>query len=252
MRHLIIGHGQIGQAVDKMIRRSEDELVHSYDIAKNTEADKQKLIKENAIDILHITFPYTDKFIVQVKTYIKEFKPQYSVIYSTVKVGTTRQFGQNAFYSPVVGRHPNLYEGILYGLRFIGTNQKSAHPVDELWEALGARVKVVDSTDATEFIKIRSTAKFGINLVWTEYEKSVADDIGVDFNLVKEFDEEYNKLYQRLGMEWAQQYILDPPGGVIGGHCVIPNALLLQEQYPSDLLGKIIAMRPKKGKHSRS
>lgn len=247
MKHLIIGYGQIGQSVHKMLERSDDGEIETYDVAKNTVADKKKILG-TGIDILHVSFPYTAKFVEQVKGYIKEFKPGYTVIYSTVQIGTTKQLGKNVFHSPVVGRHPNLYEGILYGLRFIGSNQSDAHPVDELWESLGARVRVVNSTDATEFIKIRSTSKFGINLVWTEYEQSIADDIGMDFDLLKEFDQDYNKLYIKLGMDWAQQYILDPPNGVIGGHCVIPNAELLNEQYPSDLLEKIIAMKPEQSK----
>jgi hypothetical protein len=248
LRHLVIGHGQIGQAVHKMIERSEDEIINTYDVGKNTPEDKEKIKKEGNIDIIHIAFPYTVKFVEQAKGYIEEFKPQATVIYSTVQIGTTKQLGKNVFHSPVVGRHPNLYEGVLYGMRFIGTNQENAHPVDELWESLGARVRVVNSTDATEFIKIRSTSKFGINLVWADYEKSIADDIGVDFSILKDFDEDYNKLYIKLGMEWAQQYILDPPDGRIGGHCVIPNAELLNKLYPNELLEKIIAMKPKEDK----
>lgn len=245
MRHLVIGHGQIGQAIHAMLKRSEDEIIETYDIQKNTKEDKQKILDGGKLDVLHVCFPFNDKFIEYVRGYIDEFKPGYTIIYSTVKIGTTKQLGENVFHSPVVGRHPNLYEGVLYGLRFIGTNQGDAHPVDTLWESLGARVKIVESTDATEFIKIRSTSKFGINLVWTDYEKSIADDIGMEFNILKEFDEDYNKLYVKLGMEWAQQYILDPPEGVIGGHCVIPNAKLLNEQYPNELLEKILAMQPK-------
>lgn len=245
MKHLIIGHGQIGQAIHAMLKRSEDETIETYDVQKNTEDDKKKILESGQLDILHICFPFNEKFVECVKAYIEEFKPIATVIYSTVKIGTTKQLGKNVFHSPVVGRHPNLYEGVLYGLRFIGTNQGNAHPVDTLWDSLGARVKVVNSTDVTEFIKIRSTSKFGINLVWTDYEKSVADDIGMDFNILKEFDEDYNKLYIKLGMEWAQQYIIDPPGGSIGGHCVIPNAKLLNDQYPNEWLKKIIAMEPK-------
>lgn len=244
MKHLIIGHGQIGQAIHAMLDRSEDEIVETYDIQKNTDKDKEAIVAENKIDVLHVCFPYKDGFIDNVKNYIQEFDPKYTVIYSTVKIGTTKQLGKNVFHSPVVGRHPNLYEGVLYGMRFIGTNQADAHPVDILWESLGARVRVVDSTDATEFIKIRSTSKFGINLVWADYEKSVADDIGMNFGILKEFDEDYNKLYIKLGMEWAQQYILDPPEGQIGGHCVIPNAKLLNEQYPNEMLDRIIEMDP--------
>lgn len=244
MRHLIIGNGQIGQAIYKLLSNGF-ENIETYDIQKDTDSDKERIKSGGAIDVMHVSFPFSDKFIDFAKQYIEEFSPKATVIYSTVAIGTTKKIGDNVFHSPVVGRHPDLDGGIRQGIRFIGTNQKDAHPVDELWESLGVKVKVVNSTDATEFIKIRSTSKFGINLVWTEYEKMIADDIGMDFDLLKEFDEDYNQIYKKLGMEWAQQYILDPPKGRIGGHCVIPNAELLNEQYPSDLLEKIISMKPK-------
>lgn len=243
MKHLIVGNGQIGQAVHKLLS-SGYENIETYDTQTDKESDKERIKTAGPIDILHVSFPYSDRFVDFVKQYIEEFEPRATVVYSTVAIGTCKQIGQNVFHSPVVGRHPDLDGGIKHGVRFIGTNQKDAHPVDELWQSLGVKVRVVDSTDATEFIKIRSTSKFGINLVWTEYEKMIADDIGMDFALLKEFDQDYNRIYKELGMEWAQQYILDPPQGKIGGHCVIPNAELLNQQYPSDLLEKIISMKP--------
>ena len=69
--------------------------------------------------------------------------------------------------------------------------------------------------------------------------KSVADKIDMDFELLKEFDRDYNKLYHELGENWAQRYILDPPEGKIGGHCLVPNAKLLNEQYPNEWLEKL-------------
>jgi len=98
------------------------------------------------------------------------------------------------------------------------------------------------SSKFTEFLKIRSTAKFGINLVWTDYENSIAQDIGMSYGAIKTFDEDYNNLYAELGLPEFSRYIIDPPNGKIGGHCVVPNAELLNKQYPSELLEMIIEM----------
>jgi hypothetical protein len=53
---------------------------------------------------------------------------------------------------------------------------------------------------------------------------------------LKEWNQDYNDLYRELDMPQYQKFILDPPKGQIGGHCIIPNVKLLDKQYPDELL----------------
>lgn len=229
---LIIGRGEIGSSVEEVIRLKDK--VDTYDKARDA-----KLVFDVHTDVLHICFPYSDKFVDQVNYYIKECKPWHVIIWSTVPIGTTREI-KGAVHSPVEGRHPKLARSIRDSIRWIGINDEVEGEFFKLYfkEHMIAS-RVVERTEFTEFLKLRSTSKYGINLVWTDYEANVASDIGMDFELLKDFDRDYNKLYHNIDMNWAQRYILDPPRGKIGGHCVIPNAELLDEQFPCELL-KII------------
>jgi hypothetical protein len=71
-----------------------------------------------------------------------------------------------------------------------------------------------------------------LNIEFARYKKHVADSIGMDYDLCKQFNEEYNKLYQNLGMgRRYQKYVLDAPDGPKGGHCVTPNNSLMPNFY---------------------
>lgn len=237
MKSLIIGRGEIGKAVSQVIGRKD--TVISYDVYDGP----PRYIKD--VDILHICFPFVDgvDFVSQVKEYIAQFKPMHVIIWSTLPIGTTKLV-IGAVHSPVEGVHPNLVESIKKMTRWIGANNPGEGEFfANYFRDLQMAAKVVDSSDYTEFVKIRSTAKYGINLVFTDYEASIAKDIGMDFEILKDYDRDYNKLYHNLRMDWAQRYILDPPGGKIGGHCVVPNAKLLDENYPSELLKMILEMK---------
>lgn len=227
-KSLVVGMGEIGKAVAEVIGECK-----TYDIKdKAVLYDEQHPIE---VDVLHICFPYSETFIEDVKHYQKIFKPKHTIIYSTVKIGTTKQL--NAVHSPVEGRHPDLELSIRQMVRWIGGPDGQFFA--NLFTDVGIKSRLVPDSNFTEFLKLRSTAKYGINLMWADYEKMVADKLDMDFDLLKEFDTEYNRLYRELGETWAQRYILDPPEGKIGGHCVVPNAKLLNEQYPNEWLQEL-------------
>lgn len=240
MRSLVLGNGQIGQSVTEVIKRGGEVIVFD-----NKNMNEPPILKN--VDILHVCFPYQQKgehdFVETVDFYIQKYQTRRVIIWSTVPIGTTKKI-RGAVHSPVEGRHPKLASSIRSMTRWVGFNQQEdASFFTPYFENLGLNAHFVPSSDFTEFLKLRSTSKFGINLAWTEYEAKVAEDLGMDFRLIKEFDIDYNKLYHNIGMDWAQRYILDPPNGKIGGHCVVPNAELLNEQYPSVLLEMIKDMK---------
>lgn len=228
--HLIIGMGEIGSAIYGL-----------FPTAITLDAKDEETALIDAVSVMHICFPYSEEFIDYVLDYMEEYRPNHVIIYSTVPIGTTKQI-LNAVHSPVEGKHPDLELSIRQMVRWIGYNGMSEEGIffkNLFWEK-GINSRIVESTDFTEFLKLRSTSKYGINIAWTAYEKKVADGIEMPFELLKEFDRDYNKLYKNMGIDWAQRYILDPPDGPIGGHCVVPNAKLLNKQFPSGLLDEII------------
>jgi hypothetical protein len=228
--HLVIGFGEIGQAIYTNLKETYPDV---YKIDKDETCDKQ-------IDVLHICYPWSDYFADTTHKYMTEYEPELIIIYSTVPIGTTEKF-YNAVHSPVEGKHPMLADSVYHGTRYIGGPKKACSKAELIWSPINATV-TLPSSKWTEFLKLRSTAKYGINLVWTDYEASVAKELDMPFEYIKQFDSDYNKLYDMLGLGHNKRYILDPPEGKIGGHCVVPNARLLDNKFPSELLVMIMEM----------
>lgn len=226
MNQIVIGYGEIGKAVAAVIGEThiEDrELNRSNSLVKN-------------VEIMHICFPYSEMFVREVDKYSRVYDPKHIIIYSTVPIGTT-QIIMKAVHSPIEGKHPDLEMSIRQMERWIGYNDKEeGFFFSNYFTALGLRTKLVENTDFTEALKLLSTTEYGINIEFARYKAHVAEEIGMDFELTKEWNREYNKLYRNLGLDKKyQKFVLDAPNGPKLGHCVTPNAVLLDEQYPSEL-----------------
>lgn len=233
MRSILIGYGEVGQGIAEALGDNLDAI---YDCGDERYCKKP----EGIFDILVIAFGFSDEFIDQVKHYQKIYKVSATIIFSTVPIGTSRALG--AYHSPVEGKHPRLGKSIKEMARWVGgygKNDQANYCVTTFLAGAGFMIKMLDKPEATEFLKLQSTSKYGVNIEFARYAKSVCDDLGIDFKLVKDFDIEYNRLYQLLGMPEFQRYILNAPDGPIGGHCVVPNAKILDKQYPSNLLKEV-------------
>jgi UDP-N-acetyl-D-mannosaminuronate dehydrogenase len=238
MNHLIVGYGEIGKAVAGIINETGIDIVDEGFTRPGPNRE---------FDIMHVCFPYGDEFTKQVAEYCDEFLPKYVIIYSTVAIGTTdmiaNYIGGKIAHSPVEGKHPDLELSMRNMPRWIGvTEKRTGQYFTAFFEEKGLRTHVVDDPKFTEFLKLRSTSKYGINLMWADYEEGVASDLGMDFKLINEFDADYNKLYREMGLPQFQRYLVTPPNGKIGGHCVVPNAAILNEQYPNEFLAKLKGM----------
>lgn len=231
MKSLIIGLGEIGTAVKQVIEAIDD--VYTYD----TDPEKVTRLVFKKIDILHVCFPPGENFIKDVYKYIEEWEPDHVIVWSSTPIGTCAAISSSTVHSPVEGVHPNLAAGIRAMVRFLGCEEQSELDFfEEYFDSLNLASQTFKDSRFTEFLKLRSTSKYGINLAWTDYEKSVTDDLGMDFQAVIDYDEAYNSLYQSIGMQQYQRYLLTPPEGKIGGHCIIQNAEILDEQYPNEML----------------
>lgn len=226
MSEIVIGYGQIGKAVQEII--GDPAIV-----------DEGLPVTYGTFDIMHICFPYSENFIVEVKRYIKEYKPAHIIIYSTVPIGTTKKIA-GAVHSPIEGKHPKLAESIRLTPRWIGANSISEGNFwFEYFDRLELGINLLRDSDYTEALKLLSTAEYGINIVFADYKKKIADKLGMDYSLMIDWNENYNRLYRDLGLEQFQKFILEPPEGPVGGHCIVPNSELLDEQFPHDMLKMI-------------
>lgn len=219
--------GEVGNGVFNVLRTR----VSAY------ARDKEAVPILQKIDYLHIAIPYTKDFKDQVKGYMELYNPKVTIVYSTVPIGTCEEL--KVVHSPVEGKHPVIGLSIQNSARWIGSSDKKLlKEAKKLWEKI-VPIRELPSANFTEWLKLRSTSKYGVSIIWAAYEADVSKQLGMDYAAVQQFDLDYNQLYKRLGMENFQRYILDPPEGPLGGHCVAPNSKILNEQYPNKWLEEI-------------
>ena len=229
--HVLIGCGEVGRAVKKFIEETKQVLV----IEKTTDISTYQKVRPI---YMHVTIPYNDDFTRTVITYKQFFKPKYIIIYSTVIPGTTKYIGSNAVHSPIEGRHPNLYDSFKTFTRFV--SGKKAKEVAKYFMGKGLDVKIFDKAETTELAKLFSTTRYGLNLVFTQLEQDICDELNLNFNdVVLNYQLMYNNGYKRLGLEKFQQPLLTSPDNCIKGHCVVKNSELLYEVNQHELIKQL-------------
>ena len=220
MNCLILGFGEVGQGVYEAFKDYHD--IDHFDLKK----EGQVIYKD--YDLLLICFPYCEKFIEWVIWYQERFvNTKATIIFSTVPIGTTRQI-PNAVHCPIEGKHPNLAESIRKFDRYIGGNVQLA--VQFFFDAGFDldRVEWFKDSETTELMKLQSTTNYGINIEYARELKKVCDKYKVPYEAIKEYNRSYNKLYE--GTDY-KRYILDPPKGKIGGHCILQNLPLFKKDF---------------------
>lgn len=216
MRTLIIGDGEIGRSLYGVLSRHYPIQIIGklYSIDFNPE-------------IMHICFPYSKEFIGAVKSYQKEYKPKYTIIHSTVPVGTSKKCC--ALHSPVIGIHPNLKESLLTFTKFLAG--KDAGYVAQYFRRTGMKVYLTDKQETTELMKICSTSFYGLCIEWTKEVKRFCDKYKVPFEMWTLWTDNYNKGYGKLGHPEFHRPNLIPIKQKIGGHCVLQNLEFLKSKF---------------------
>jgi UDP-N-acetyl-D-mannosaminuronate dehydrogenase len=212
--NLCIGLGQIGSAIQSVLE---------------CDGIDKGLHEPKHYKVIHICIPFTEDFIEQVKEYQKLFTPEFTVIHSTVTVGTSEQVG--AIYSPCRGKHPNLKEGILtFEKLFAG---KGAEIVAEIFKEKGVKTKCIPDTKTAEAFKLWDTTQYGFNIILEKEIHKYCKDNDLDFDVVYTWgNETYNEGYEKLGHPEYKKYVLKHTEGKIGGHCVVQNTPLLEGNIP--------------------
>lgn len=183
---------------------------------------------DSQYDILHICFPYSPTFEVDVANYQRKFNPKYTIIHSTVAIGTSRRC--NAIHSPVVGIHPHLAQSIKTFKRFLGGKQASG--VADYFRRAGCNVYLFDDQETTELAKLSQTTFYAMTIEYTKMLKRICDEMGLSFTEVyTTFVVDYNRGYEELGMPEIKIPNLVPIMREQGGHCTIPNCDLWTNDF---------------------
>jgi hypothetical protein len=219
MKTLIVGFGQIGKALFKVL--NDVYQVDVDDITCTVHPENKNF------DILHICFPCKDDFENEVAYYKRLYKPKWIVIHSTVAVGVSRQC--NAIHSPVIGLHPNLAESLLTFTKFLGG--EDACYVADYFRKAGMKVYLFDKQETTEALKIMSTTFYAVLIEYTKQVKQHCNEIGIPFEAWTIWTDEYNAGYNELGRYEYTRPNLVPIMKRLGGHCILPNCELLEDDF---------------------
>lgn len=217
-RSVIIGAGEVGESLFHVLEQYQPEL---HDPIKNLYA-----FADGGTDYLHICFAYSPNFIEDVKKYQEQFKPTYTIIHSTVPVGTSRAV--SAIHSPIRGIHPNLEDGIRTFVKFIGGQQSSL--VADYFRRAGLKVYLFDAQETTEAMKLFDTEYYRHCIEFAKEVKTYCDEHALNFHEVYTLaNQTYNEGYTLLGHSEFVRPVLQPIMTPIGGHCVMPNKVLLEK-----------------------
>ncbi len=217
MNSLICGYGEIGKALNEVLK--------PYYTISHLDIGSEHIMSSN-FDILHICFPYSDNFIKYVKEYQEKYKAKYTVIHSTVPVGTSRQV--SAIHSPVRGIHPYLAEGIRTFVKYLGGNESSQ--VADYFRRAGLKVCLFDKQETTEALKLFDTEYYRHCIEFTKNVKEFCDKKDLNFHEVYTLPNlSYNDGYTELGHPEFVRPVLQPIMTPIGGHCLLNNQKLINE-----------------------
>jgi UDP-N-acetyl-D-mannosaminuronate dehydrogenase len=224
-RVVVAGLGEIGKPIL--------ELVSSRHTAIGIDVDG---LNEpfDAPDVLHVCYPFQiADFVAETARYLDLFKPQLTIIHSTVAIGTTRavadRTGMRVVNSPVRGKHARMLADLRHYTKFIGgfDEESSRLAVDHL-QSLGIKTRVLPSAEATEVAKLTETTYFGVLIAWAQEVERYCDALDVRYEDVIAF-------YKEIG--YLPPVEFSP--GVIGGHCVMPNIEILGRLFDSEILDAI-------------
>jgi len=230
MRHIVIGMGEVGKAIYDVFREHYE--TQSLDMKEpDYERRLEYATRSPEYEMMHVCFPYFDGFENSVDAYQGILKPKYTVIHSTVPVGTSRKC--KATHSPIEGIHPFLKESVLTFEKYLGGEQ--ANEIADIFRKANLRVFTTGKQETTELLKIMSTTYFGLCVEFTKEVKRKCDEMGLPFEMWKLWNDNYNQSYVKLGHPEYARPNLVPIMGKIGGHCVIPNLEFLASDF-TDLI----------------
>jgi UDP-glucose 6-dehydrogenase len=233
-RCLIVGLGEVGGALAEVLDRTGPVLRH----------DIERCEFDAPIGVMHLCFPFTskDQFETIALSYLERFKPQLTIINSTVIPGTTRSIerrsGLAVAYSPVRGKHVRMADDLLRYKKFVAASKAgTARLAEEHLRRAGIQTQRLARPETLELAKLAETTYFGVIIAFAQELNRYATTLGADYDEAATFFDE---------VEFLPRVRYFP--GFIGGHCVIPNINLLQRIAPSPLLEAVLDSNHRRAK----
>ena len=251
-KDIVAGLGEIGLPILKLI--SKKEAAVGYDL--NTQlmnSRKFKKFENMETRFLHIAIPVNKNFNSNVIELNNKFQPKCIILHSTISPGTTQQI-QNKLKIPLIfsatrGVHKRMLKDLQKYTKFFAISKnapKKQWAITEYRKTMkkcGIRTKQMSKPETLELAKILcDTSYLGWLINYAQLTNTIAIKHNVNYDEMWTFSDE---IHEELG----NRPKMFP--GFIGGHCVIPNLDLMQNQT-LNLIKSINKQYSKQVKNSKS
>ena len=245
-KDVVIGLGEIGLPIYKIL--SKHFPVEGVDINPVLNKEKSSL-KDHDIDFIHFCIPFSKNFFNIIKKYEKKLNPEAIVIHSTISPKTTEKL-QKMIKSPVLysatrGVHKRMLNDLKRYTKFysVYNSASNSNRVSKMYEQrmkkCGIKTKKLSDPLTLELAKIVvDTSYYGWLINYAQISKIISDKYGVNYDEMWSFSDEIHKFLKNRPKMFP---------GFIGGHCVIPNLELID----NELLNQIDKINKNFGKKKK-
>ena len=228
-KDVVAGLGEIGLPIFKVFSKTHPTF--GYDIDKNLMPNNPKKIENYKVRFLHICIPFNKFFLPNTLKLNKKFVPECIVIHSTVKPETTKKLQKRTnipvIYSPTRGVHKRMTHDLKRYTKFFALDDSMKNSLScsrnyaNLLKKSGIKSNKISNSVTLELSKIIcDTSYYGWLINYAQMSKMIADKYAVDYDEMWTFSDEIHKFLGNRPKMFP---------GFIGGHCVIPNLELINE-----------------------
>ena len=251
-KDIVAGLGEIGLPILKLLSKNEN--IVGYDLNKKLMDDKKFLkLEKIKIRFLNIAIPVNKNFNSNVIQLEKKFQPRCIVIHSTISPGTTEQIQRKLIipliFSATRGIHKRMIKDLQRYTKFFAISKnapKKEWAISEYRKTMkkcGIKTQKMSKPETLELAKILcDTSYLGWLINYAQLTNTIAKKHNVDFDEMWTFSDEIHAVLGNRPKMFP---------GFIGGHCVIPNLDLIQNQT-LNLIKSINDQYSKEVKNSKS
>ncbi|MAR69848.1 MAG: hypothetical protein CMH74_04960 [Nitrospina sp.] len=251
-KDVVAGLGEIGTPILKLLSKNYD--IVGYDInPKLMNQKKFNKFSDVKTSFLHIAIPVSPKFENNIIQLNKKFNPECIVIHSTISPGTTgklqKKINVPIIYSATRGVHKRMIKDIQRYVKFFAISPNApekkwaSETYSKKMKKSGIKTKKMSKPETLELAKIIcDTSYLGWLINYSQISNQLAQSYDVNYDEMWSFSDEIHKFLGNRPKMFP---------GYIGGHCVIPNLELINNET-LDLIKELNDMYLKKNPKAKS
>ena len=229
-KDVVAGLGEIGGPILQLISKNMPSI--GYDVRPSLmNRNLLKRYEKLETRFLHICIPFTKDFVLNIASLYEKFKPEAIVIHSTIAPKTTSviqsKFPIPIIYSATRGTHKRMLYDLKRYTKFYGIENSAPRAswasltYSKMMKKCGVKTKKMSSPLTLELAKIVvDTSYYGWLINYAQLSNMISIKHKVNYDEMWIFADEIHKFLGNRPKMFP---------GFIGGHCVIPNLDLIND-----------------------